>query len=418
LRIAIFGLGYVGVTAAACLSSQGHQVFGVDVNADKVAAINAGRSPILEPSVEEMLKEANARGSLRATSNTAQALQDSDVALICVGTPSAPDGAHNMGFIAEVTRQIAESLPDHKLTVVYRSTVRPGTMENLIAPLFRRVAGDASAAVELVYNPEFLREASAVADYFAPPKIVVGTADGRPSAAMQQLYAGIQAPWFTVGFKEAEFTKFADNTWHAVKVAYANELGRICSRLGVKASTVHEIFVADEKLNLSKYYLRPGGPFGGSCLPKDVRALQHIAADVGANTHLIDSLLASNQAHKHQIFDAIRREYPPPARVLLIGLTFKAGTDDLRESPALDLARMLLEAGYSLEAFDQSLDSAALVGQNLGYAYTHLPELSDLLVSEAMISETEYDLVIASNDSWRDVALRHNPPIVRTYVME
>lgn len=409
LKIAIFGLGYVGCTAAACIASQGHHVIGIDVSAKKVDLIAAGKSPIREPGIDALLAEAHAAGRLTAATEIGDHLDDADLAIVCVGTPSGTDGAHNMSYIVQVTRQIAGAVKRDRaklLTVAYRSTMRPGTTDQIIAQIFRAALGDDHARlVELVYNPEFLREASAIEDYFNPPKIVIGTADGAPSANMAALNQGIEAPVFQVGFREAEITKFVDNSWHAVKVAFANEVGRVCELLGISASKVHEIFVSDTKLNISPYYMRPGGAFGGSCLPKDVRALQHIAGDVGANTHLVDSLMRSNEAHKHHQFQMVARDLPAGARVLLVGLSFKADTDDLRESPAVDLARKLLEAGHQLHVYDPGLTPESLVGQNLGYAYAYLPMIDTLLVDKATAEGTDYDLVVATNRLIRELSL-------------
>jgi GDP-mannose 6-dehydrogenase len=401
MKVIIFGLGYVGCTAAACLSKSGHHVVGIDPSAGKVGAIAAGRSPISEPGLDEMLADALAEKRLEASSTIGSHLDAAQIAIVCVGTPSGPDGAHNMSYIVQVSRQIAEAVRADRtspLTIAYRSTMRPGSIDQIIAPIFRARLGEAmSQLVELVYNPEFLREATAVEDYFNPPKIVIGTQSGEPSAAMTALHEGIDAPVFHVGIREAEFTKFVDNTWHAVKVAFANEIGRVCQQLDISARQVHEIFVSDTKLNISPYYTRPGGAFGGSCLPKDVRALQYIAADMGANTHLIDSLIRSNEAHKHHQFSRVVRDLQPGARVLLVGLAFKADTDDLRESPAVDLARKLLDAGYRLSVYDPALRPENLVGQNLGYAYSHLPTIDTLLIDKATAESGEFDLVIATN---------------------
>ncbi|MEO1729309.1 MAG: nucleotide sugar dehydrogenase [Pseudomonadota bacterium] len=340
MKIAIFGLGYVGSTAAGCIASQGHTVVGVDV-------------------------------------------------------------AHNMSYIAQVTRNIAEALKadrEKPLTLAYRSTMRPGSCENIIWPIIESSLGDkATEAVELVYNPEFLREASAIEDYFNPPKIVIGTLAGKPSANMAALNEGIEAPVFDVGLREAEITKFVDNSWHAVKVAFANEIGRVCQNLDISARDVHAIFKSDTKLNISAYYTRPGGAFGGSCLPKDVRALQYIAADTGSSTHLVDSLIRSNEAHKHHQFLHATHGLEPGARVLLVGLAFKMETDDLRESPAVDMARKLLEAGYDLDIYDPQIEPENLVGQNLGYAYAFLPQIDGLLVNKETVEARDYALVIATN---------------------
>jgi GDP-mannose 6-dehydrogenase len=332
----------------------------------------------------------------------ASALDGADLAVVCVGTPSGPDGSHDMRYIVNVTREIAAARAagpgGGALTVAYRSTLRPGSMRRLIGPIFHTLLGaERAAAVRLVYNPEFLREAQAIHDYFHPARIVIGTADGGDDPVLRALHEGIEAPVFVTVFEEAELTKFVDNTWHAVKVAYANEIGRICQRLGISARRTHEIFVADTKLNISPYYTRPGGAFGGSCLPKDVRALQHLATDLGVNAHLVDSLLRSNEAHKNHQFQAISARLAPGSRVLVAGLAFKAGTDDLRESPNVDIARKLIEAGHKVAVFDPGLAPDRLRGQNLGYAYTHLPAIDALLVDRAAAERGPWDLVVASN---------------------
>jgi GDP-mannose 6-dehydrogenase len=401
MKIAIYGLGYVGLTGAICLASEGHEVLGVDVSEEKVRKISEGFSPIKEPGLEKMLGEALAKGRLRCATDPVEPIRSCDMAIVCVGTPSGPDGAHNMRDIAEVTRQIANAVRSsdrkERLTVVYRSTIRPGTIDGLILPIFESAVEPALEVIEVVYNPEFLREATAVHDFFNPPKIVVGTHDGLPSARVEEMNKTLRAPTFTVGFREAEFTKFVDNSFHALKVAYANEIGRLCVSLGIDAKIVHKIFVSDTKLNISPYYLRPGGPFGGSCLPKDVRALQHISNDIGANTHVIDALMRSNDAHKHFLFTRAVSGLTPGSRVLMLGLAFKSDTDDLRESPNIDLARKLIQGGYAVSIYDPSLKPEHLLGQNLGYAYSHLPRLIDLLVRKEVAEGDGFDLVIDTN---------------------
>ena len=282
----------------------------------------------------------------------------------------------------------------------------PGTIEELVWPIFEATLGErAPDLVEIVYNPEFLRESSAVEDYFQPPKIVIGTRDGQPSKVMDVLHTNIAARTFVTSYREAELTKFVDNSWHAVKVAYANEIGRVCLQLGISAAKVHEIFVSDTKLNVSPDYLRPGGAFGGSCLPKDIRALQFIASDCGAATPLINSLLRSNETHKRRLFEYAVSGLEPGARVLMAGLAFKAGTDDLRESPNVDLARKLLATGFNLEIYDPGVDAAKLVGANLGYTYAKLPTFGRILVSIQHVERTHYARVIATNGTINDLTL-------------
>jgi len=409
MKVVVFGLGYVGFTASCCIASEGHSVVGIDVSDRKVQEILAGESPIVEPRVADMLQEGLKAGLISADTAIGDTLDDCDLAIVCVGTPSAADGSHNMGYIADVTRQIAAAIkPDRAkpLTVAYRSTIRPGTIDDLILPIFRAARADGtSGPVDVVYSPEFLREGSAVADYFAPPKVVIGTQDGQPNDAMTKINENIDAPTFVTGYREAEITKFVDNTWHAVKVAFANEIGRVCLAMNISAKQVHEIFVSDTKLNISPYYTRPGGAFGGSCLPKDVRALQHIGSDTGANIHLVDSLIRSNEAHKHRLFEYAADGLADGAKILLAGLAFKAGTDDLRESPNVDLARKLLAAGFDLEIYDPAVDAAKLVGANLGYTYSKLPVIERLLVGQEHAQSQKYDRVIATNATVKDLAL-------------
>jgi GDP-mannose 6-dehydrogenase len=404
MKVLIFGLGYVGLTAGCCIASEGHHVVGIDVSETKVDDISAGRCPIHEPGLKEIMRTALAEGNLTVTTDVGQHLLDADLAIVCVGTPSSVDGALNMSFVAGVSRQIADALDalgterTEKLTVAYRSTVQPGTTDRLIRPIFEEQLGSRTEDyIDLVYNPEFLREGSAIKDYFHPPKIVVGTADATPNAVMEELNADIDARTFWVNFPAAEITKLVDNSWHATKVAFANEIGRTCLAVGIDAKQVHEVFVSDTKLNISPYYTRPGGAFGGSCLPKDVRALHALGTEMGTNLHLVDSLLRSNEAHKFAIFQHCINGLPAQARVLLVGLAFKADTDDLRESPNVDLARKLLEAGFNVDIYDPCVEAEMLIGSNLGYAYSQLPTLERLLVNEDVATTKEYDRVIATN---------------------
>jgi GDP-mannose 6-dehydrogenase len=401
LKIAIFGLGYVGSTAAGCLGSQGHTIIGIDVSAVKVAALNEGRAPVYETGLDALIAAAFAEGRISAVTRLTDELDDCDVAIVCVGTPSGADGGHNMSNIIQVTQSIAAALrPNRKspLTLAYRSTMQPGSCEEIIWPIIEgRLGANAAHTVELVYNPEFMREAQAIEDFFNPPKIVIGTFGARPSPNMASLNAGIDAPLFHVGFREAEITKFVDNSWHAVKVAFANEIGRVCQNLGISAATVHEIFKSDTKLNLSAYYTRPGGAFGGSCLPKDVRALQHIAAVTETATHLLDALIRSNDAHKQHQFEHATRYLEPGAKVLLVGLAFKLETDDLRESPAVDMARRLIEAGFACDIYDPRVKPGDLVGQNMFYGYSELPRIDELMVSKEVAESRDYARIIATN---------------------
>ncbi|MEY8200621.1 MAG: nucleotide sugar dehydrogenase [Colwellia sp.] len=399
MKVSIFGLGYVGLTSAACSLREGHQVVGVDVSNGKVDAINNGECPIFEPGLPELIAEGQRSGNLTASTKIGEHIAYDDIAIVCVGTPSLANGSHNMTYIAEVTRQLAEALAKVSraggpLAIVYRSTIRPGTLEKLIKPIMERYLKGEGTKYELVYNPEFLRESTAIKDYFSPPKIVIGTESGEPSKAVDELYKNIDAPRFYTRFAEAEMTKFVDNTFHAVKVAFANEIGRVAQKLGVSASKIHEIFIADTKLNISPYYLRPGGAFGGSCLPKDVRALINLSGEGGANTHLIDSLMRSNDDHKRFLFDTACSGLKSNAKILLNGIAFKANSDDLRESPLLDMAERIVREGYSLEIFDPNVKIENLRGANLGYTLAMFPSLADFVVNDKELPGRHYDLII------------------------
>lgn len=422
MRVAVLGLGYVGLTVSVCLTRVGHEVFGVDVSDEKIRKLNAGQSTLFEPGVQELLAQANASGLLTCSTNLADGLDGCEVAIVCVGTPSAADGSHNMTYIIEVTREIAQAAARRSspLVVAYRSTIRPGTIENLVLPILRAVPGQARNIVDVVYYPEFLRESSAVKDFFDPPKIVMGTSDSQPREVLDRLNKSIigttDVPTYTTSYKEAEFTKFVDNAFHACKVSFANEIGRVCLQMGIRSKTIHEIFVGDRKLNVSPYYLRPGGAFGGSCLPKDLRALQFIANDVGASSPLLDSITRSNEAHKRFIFEYCSRNLHPGARVLMVGLAFKSGTDDLRESPNVDLARRLLQVGFQVYVYDPSVKPAMLVGQNLGFAFTHLPNIAELLVSADYASRSTFDAVIDTNGTARSLGIDEDK-IVRVHAL-
>lgn len=408
MKIAILGLGYVGTTAAACLASQGHDVIGIDPNETKVRALLDGRSPITEPGVDELISRARERRLITAHTTLVPEVADSELVIVCVGTPSAVDGSHNMTHVAEVSRQLAELVKAHprsQLTVAYRSTIRPGTIEELIRPIIDSVLGEETARIELVYNPEFLRESSAISDFFYPPKIVIGTKTGGRCVALDKINETIDAPVFYVKYRESEITKFVDNTFHAVKTVFANEIGRLCIQLGVSASEIHKIFISDTKLNISPLYLRPGSAFGGSCLPKDVRALQHISRTSGGFTHLIDSLIASNEAHKSFMFEHVTRGLDHGSRVLMLGIAFKDESDDLRESPNVDLARMLITAGYQLSIFDPHVAPENLMGQNLG-VLSNSPFLRQLLVDQTIAENGEWDLVIDTRGTAASYSLK------------
>lgn len=403
----------MGCTIAACYAEMGHQIVGIDPSPGKVDLMNAGRSPIEEPQLAELLDKAKNAGLLSAQSTIDASLADCDAAFVCVGTPTGPDGDHDMRFIVSVTRDIAKALSTldrPEMVIAYRSTMRPGTLRKLVQPMLTAELGEERmAGIDLVYNPEFLRESTAVKDFFAPPKIVFGSADASPNHLMDELHEGIEAARFHVRWEEAELTKFVDNSWHALKVGFANEIGRICLAQGLDPSVVHAIFKSDEKLNLSAYYTRPGGPFGGSCLPKDVKALRALSGELRAQTPIVDSLVPSNDAHKNFLSGHVLERYEAGSSILVSGVAFKAQTDDLRESPNVALVRRLLDAGYKVRIFDPAVSAEKLVGQNLGYAYSQLPQLSALLIDKAGAEAENFDLAIRTNATFSQLDLGDTP---------
>lgn len=377
LSISVFGLGYVGGVSAACLARDGHRVTGVDVHPAKVAQLARGESPIVEPGLPELLHEAHVAGRLTATTDVAAAVTSADLALICVGTPSGGDGAIDLQYVERVVRQIAETLParERPLTILLRSTVVPGTTERLVRPIIQSVR--TRADVRLGFHPEFLRESTAIADYDAPARVVVGTDRQEVADDVVALYPRLPNPPVVTTFRVAEIIKYSDNAFHALKVAYANEIGAICKAYEVDGRDVLSLFVQDHKLNISPVYLRPGGPFGGSCLPKDLRALTNIATRQHVDTPLLRAVLGSNTAHKKRVFDLIHAH--GRGRVAMLGLAFKPMTDDLRESPFVELAETLLGKGHELAIFDPAVRPASLMGSNLSYIQAELPHLERLL---------------------------------------
>jgi len=400
LHIAIMGLGYVGATTAACLLQGGHHVYGIDINPGKVAMVGMGRSPVVEPMVEELLQDGRAAGRLLSGSSIEPWLERLDLVLICVGTPARADGKLEMVHLLEVTRQLGRQLrerpPNGPLLLVFRSTMAPGTMERLVLPTLANAAGEPPGQrYEVAFNPEFLRESTAVKDYHAPPKIVIGERFPGASRRLKGIYDELDAPFFEVGFAAAEMVKFVDNCFHALKVAFANEIGRMALAKRIDPQLVADMFLADTKLNVSPAYLRPGGPFGGSCLPKDLSAMLAVARDAGVQVPVLAGAKESNAVHAAWLAQAVQARLAPPGPVLLMGLSFKAGTDDLRNSPLLELAEALLDAGYDLRVFDPDLDPERLVGVNFALAAEHQEVLRACLTTDLATAAAGVGLVVA-----------------------
>ena len=380
MKVSVFGLGYVGSVSAASFAADGHTVVGVDVNPDKVASLNEGRSPIVEKGLDELIRAGAANGSLRATTSTEEAVHATDLSLLCVGTPSRKNGSLDLTYLERVSEQIGSALrqKDGYHVVVVRSTVLPGTTHDVVIPTLERASGKQyGTGFGVTVNPEFLREGTAIQDFRQPPLTLVGHNYKSDAAPTEALYSKVDAPLVNTSIRTAEMIKYASNTWHALKVCFANEIGNLCKRVDIDSHEVMDIFCRDEKLNLSSYYMKPGFAFGGSCLPKDVRALQYRAKEVDLDMPVIKAILGSNQLQiQHaleQVMDSGKK------RVGLLGFSFKAGTDDLRESPIVILAEALLGKGYDLRIYDRNVSIARLVGANKEYINTQIPHLSSLL---------------------------------------
>jgi GDP-mannose 6-dehydrogenase len=408
MNVAIFGLGYVGSVSAAALAADGHNVIGVDVNADKVAAVNAARSPIVEPGLDTLLKEAVSQQRLRATTDTSDAVRNSDISLMCVGTPSRRNGSLDLCHLERVCRQIGHALRHSTRyhIVVVRSTVLPGTTHELVIPTLEAESGkrygeDFGVSV----NPEFLREGTALRDFRKPPLTLVGHNHAVDATGTLALYQAVEAPVVSTNIRVAEMTKYTSNTWHALKVCFANEIGNICKRLDIDSHEVMEIFCQDDKLNLSSYYLKPGSAFGGSCLPKDVRALHYRAKELDVDVPVLSSIMPSNglqiQHAIEEVLDTGKR------RIGMLGFSFKAGTDDLRESPLVVMAEALIGKGCHLRIFDRNVSTARLVGANKTYIEQQIPHLSTLLSTslDDVIDDSEV-IVIGNKAPEFSAALR------------
>jgi GDP-mannose 6-dehydrogenase len=392
MKIAVFGLGYVGSVCGACLAAAGHEVIGVDVNQTKVDLINNGEAPVIENRLDHLLRDVVARGSLRATTNVDVAIMQTDMAWICVGTPTLSNGTVVLSQVERVAQAIGTALAvrNHFYIVVLRSTVLPGTVRHKIVPKIEAHANKrAGVAFGVCYHPEFLREGSAADDFESPPKIVIGAGDDRSADLLVEVYRQFDAPLFRMSIEEAELVKYVDNSWHALKVTFANEIGRLAREIGVDGARTMSVFRRDTKLNISPSYLRPGFAFGGSCLPKDLRALTHFARTWGIDLPVLDAIFASNlRTLEEGVRLVIERGH---MRIGLFGLSFKPGTDDLRESPLVELAERLLGKGFDVRIFDSEVNTARLMGANRRFIEERIPHLASLMVDaeESLVAHAE-----------------------------
>ncbi|HET7766812.1 MAG TPA: nucleotide sugar dehydrogenase [Burkholderiales bacterium] len=409
MKIAVLGLGYVGAVSAGCLAEEGHQVVGVDPESRKVDLINAGKTPIIEKDIGPIIERQVAGGRLSATTDVAAAVRRCDLLLICVGTPSRSNGDIDLKYIERVCEQVGTALRGHPgaPVVVVRSTMLPGTMRGKVIPALEASSGR-RAGIEfgVCINPEFLREGTAVQDYFNPPKTVIGEINRASGDVLASLYAQIGAPLVRTDIETAEMVKYADNAWHALKVGFANEIGSLCKGLGLDSHRVMDIFCRDTKLNISPYYLKPGFAFGGSCLPKDLRALLYKAKTLDVSLPILAAILPSNA---EQIERGVRAVIDQGGKkVGVLGLSFKAGTDDLRESPVVELTERLIGKGYDLRIYDANVRLASIHGANRDYILHRIPHISRLM-SESIEDVLEHaDTVVIGNAApeFRDVPKR------------
>jgi GDP-mannose 6-dehydrogenase len=397
VRISVFGLGYVGAVSLACLARDGHQVVGVDVDPHKLDLIRSGRSPIVEEGIQELMKQVVASGRVTVTNEVEQAIEGSDVSFVCVGTPSSPNGDQDLGAIRRVMTQIGEALAKKAghHTIVLRSTVQPGTLEELVRPALEQASGKKSDAdFSVCFQPEFLREGTSIKDYDSPPLTIVGARTPAAAARVKEIFQHLPCEFVDTSIGVAELMKYACNAFHAVKITFANEIGRLAQASGVDAREVMDFVCRDKRLNISPAYLKPGFAFGGSCLPKDLRALNYLGKTNDLTLPMLGAVLGSNRAHIDHALDKVMK--PGVRRVGLLGLSFKAGTDDLRESPLVSVAERLIGKGFTLKIFDSEVNLSRLIGANKRFIEESIPHIGNLMVDDAAAAIAGMQVVVVS----------------------
>ena len=400
LSVSIFGLGYVGSVSAACFASMGHKVIGVDVSRAKVEMLDSGRTPIIEARMSELVADAKKRGLLRATTDATEAVLNSDVSFVCVGTPSLKNGKLDLGHIESVAREIGTAIRQKKAPHVFvlRSTVLPGTTETVVLPILERESGKKCGQdFTVCYNPEFMREGSAVADFLNPPYTILGASDTNHLAPLSELYKDVPATLYETTIPVAEMVKYFSNCYHALKVGFANEMGTMCKHLGVDAQAVTKIFTSDTKLNISSAYLSPGFAFGGSCLPKDLRAITYKAKELDLKLPVLESLMPSNAEHVDRAVDMVMST--GKKKIAQLGLSFKAGTDDLRESPQVQLIKRLMGEGLEVRVWDEDVSLGRLAGANRQYIEEVIPHIGSVLSADLEAVLRYSEVVILGNKS-------------------
>ncbi len=400
MRISVFGLGYVGCVSAACLAQDGHEVIGMDVNPQKVHFVKSGQSPVIETGLDELIRKAVEAERLQTTLDSQTAVHNSDVSLICVGTPSNGNGSLKLDYVENVSREIGWALgskPDYHVVVV-RSTVLPGTVQERLVPLLEQGSGKkAGVDFGVCMNPEFLREGSAIEDYYQPSYVVIGELDGRSGDAVEHMYEAVEAPVVRTSIPTAEMLKYANNAFHALKVVFANEIGNLCKAHGIDGREVMSIFCQDRRLSISPSYLRPGGAFGGSCLPKDTRALAYRAKERDVDSPLLNAVLSSNQQHIQRGIEMVQNT--GRKKVGVLGLSFKAGTDDIRESPTVPLIETLVGRGYQVCVYDERVQLSQLIGANQSFLEREIPHIASLMRSSIDEVVTQSEVVVVANAS-------------------
>lgn len=400
MKVSIFGLGYVGTVSAGCLAKDGHEVIGVDPVKTKVDLINARKSPIIEPDIEEIIAEASRAGRLRATDDTAEAIRNTELSFVCVGTPSQINGNLDLTHVRHACEQIGRALKckSARHTVVIRSTILPGTMRRVVIPVLEEMSGKtAGADFGACNNPEFLREGTAVTDFNSPSKTVIGEMDEASGKTVAALYAKLNAPLIRTDIETAEMIKYIDNSWHALKIGFANEIGNLCKSFSVDSHRAMEIFCQDKKLNISSAYLKPGFAFGGSCLPKDIRALSYSAKLHDLELPILNAILPSNELQVSRGLQLIMEK--GRKRIGILGFSFKEGTDDLRESPMIEIIERLAGKGYDIRIYDRNVQVARLVGANRDFILNRIPHISKLMVDSIDSVLQHAETIVIGNKS-------------------
>jgi GDP-mannose 6-dehydrogenase len=410
-NVSIFGLGYVGAVSLACLADNGNRMIGVDVNPLKMDIINEGRSPIIETGLDELMKKGVDSGFISTMMDSREAVHTTELSIICVGTPSHPNGSLNLTYVEKVAREIGKALADKDAfhVVVLRSTVLPGTTEELLIPTLEAASGKKCGIdFGVCFNPEFLREGSSIKDFYDPPFTVIGAEDEKVAEVVQTLYSSLDAPLRVVPIRVAEMVKYTCNSFHALKVTFANEIGNICKASGIDSHQVMDIFCLDTKLNLSPYYLKPGFAFGGSCLPKDLRALNYLSRHFDLTLPVLEAIIPSNERQVDQAYRMVTNA--GSKRVGVLGFSFKAGTDDLRESPIVELIERLIGKGYEIQVYDKNVSLANLHGANRAYIEKEIPHIAQLMRDSIDDVIEDSDVIVIGNNSpeFQNIQNRYN----------